>query len=299
MDVAVSGSHGFIGSALLQGLTAAGHRPRPLVRGQVGAEGGIAWDPEGGTIDAAALEGLDAVVHLAGVGIGDKRWTPEQKERIRGSRVKGTALLARTLAGLVSPPRVLVSGSAVGYYGDRGDEILTEDSSPGDDFLAEVVRAWEDATAPAADAGIRVVRLRSGIVQSPDGGVLKKQLPLFKLGLGGPLGSGRQWVSWVSMDDEIGAILHALTAEDLAGPVNATAPQPVTGAALAKALGKALHRPAVLPVPRAVLRVVLGRQMADEMVTAGQRAVPARLQASGYSFRHPEAEAAMAAMLRG
>lgn len=297
MDVAVSGSHGFIGSALLKALAAAGHRARPLVR-RSAAEGEVSWDPEAGTIDDAELKGVDAVVHLAGVGIGDKRWTTEQKERIRWSRVKGTTLLARTLAGLPVPPKVMVSGSAVGYYGDRGDEILTEDSSPGDDFLAEVVRAWEEATEPAVEAGIRVVKLRSGIVQSPEGGALKKQLPLFKLGLGGPLGSGRQWVSWVTMDDEIGAILYALTSDDLAGPVNATAPEPLTSAAMAKAVGRALHRPAVLPVPKAALRLVVGRQMANEMVTASQRVVPARLQASGFTFRHPEAEAAMAALLR-
>ena len=297
MDVAVSGSHGFIGSALLKGLAAAGHRARPLVRGSA-AEGEVSWDPEAGTIDDAALKGVDAVVHLAGVGIGDKRWTTGQKERIRGSRVKGTTLLARTLAGLPVPPKVMVSGSAVGYYGDRGDEILTEDSSPGDDFLAEVVRAWEEATQPAVEAGIRVVKLRSGIVQSPEGGVLKKQLPLFKLGLGGPFGSGRQWVSWVTMDDEIGAILYALTSDDLAGPVNATAPEPLTSAAMAKAIGRALHRPAVLPVPKVALGLVVGRQMANEMATASQRVVPARLQASGFTFRHPEAEAAMAALLR-
>ena len=297
MDVAVSGSHGFIGTALLKGLAAAGHRALPLVRGKA-AVGEISWDPEAGTIDDSALKGVDAVVHLAGVGIGDKRWTPEQKERIRASRVKGTTLLARTLAELPAPPTVLVSGSAVGYYGDRGDEVLTEESSPGDGFLAEVVREWEDATAPAAEAGIRVVKLRSGVVQSPEGGALKKQLPLFKLGLGGPLGSGHQWMSWITMDDEVGAILHALTADELTGPVNAVAPEPATSAAMAKALGKAVHRPAVLPVPKAALGLVVGRQMANEMVTASQRAVPARLLASGYTFHHPEVEGAMADLLR-
>lgn len=297
MDVAVSGSHGFIGSALLKGLAAAGHTARPLVR-RAATDGEVSWDPEAGTIDDAGLEGVGAVVHLAGVGIGDKRWTPEQKERIRRSRVKGTTLVARTLANLPTPPTVMVSGSAVGYYGDRGDEVLTEDSSPGDGFLAEVVRAWEDATTPAAEAGIRVVKLRTGVVQSPEGGALKKQLPLFKLGLGGPLGSGHQWMSWVTMADEIGAILFALEADDLAGPVNATAPEPVTSAAMAKALGKALHRPAVLPVPKAALGLVVGRQMADEMVTASQRAVPARLVAAGYAFRHPEVEAALVDLLQ-
>lgn len=296
MDVVVSGSHGFIGSALVPALVAAGHRARRLVRGTAG-EGEVAWDPDAGTIDVAALEGVEGVVHLGGVGIGDKRWTPEQKERIRGSRVQGTTLLSTALAGLATKPRVLVSGSAVGYYGDRGDEVLTEDSSPGDGFLAEVVRAWEDATGPAADAGIRVVKLRSGIVQSPTGGALRKQLPMFKLGVGGPLGNGRQWVSWITLEDEIAAIVHLLDDDSLDGPVNVTAPEPVTGKGMAHALGKALHRPAVLPVPKAALSLVVGGQMADEMITASQRVVPAKLLAAGFTFRHPEVEPAMAALL--
>jgi uncharacterized protein (TIGR01777 family) len=297
MDVVVSGSHGFIGSALLPALAAAGHRVRRLVRGNAG-ESEVAWDPDAGTIDTARLEGVEGVVHLAGVGIGDKRWTPEQKERIRGSRVQGTSLLAKALAGLTTPPRVLVSGSAVGYYGDRGDELLTEESSPGDGFLADVVRAWEDATRPAADAGIRVVNLRSGVVQSPNGGALRKQLPIFKLGVGGPLGNGRQWVSWITLEDEVAAIVHLLGDDSLAGPVNATAPEPVTSAGMARAIGRALHRPAFLPVPKAALSLVVGRQMADEMVTASQRVVPTRLLAAGFAFRHPAMEPAMAALLR-
>lgn len=296
MDVAVSGSHGFVGSALVPALTAAGHTVRRLVRGTA-AVGEVAWDPDGGTIDDARLEGVDAVVHLGGVGIGDKRWTAEQKERIRSSRVRGTAVLAKALAALPTPPRVLVSGSAVGYYGDRGEAILTEESAPGHGFLADVVRAWEDATAPAAQAGVRVVNLRSGIVQSPAGSALKKQLPLFKLGLGGPLGNGKQWVSWITLDDEVAAILHLLGDDSIEGPVNATAPEPVTSAELAIAVGRALHRPAVLPVPKAALRLVMGGQMVDEMLTASQRAVPTKLQAAGFTFRHPSIQAAMAALL--
>ena len=296
MDVLVSGSNGFIGSALLPALVEAGHRPRRLVRGTP-AEGDVRWDPEAGTIDSAGLAGVEAVVNLAGAGIGDRRWTPEYRERIRSSRVNGTTALAEALAGLSTPPRVMVSGSAVGYYGDRGDEVLTEESSAGHDFLADVVAAWEKATAPAADAGVRVVQLRSGIVQAPNGGVLKKQLLMFKLGLGGPLGSGRQWVSWITLEDEVRAILHALGDESLAGPVNATAPEPATSAGLAKAIGKALHRPAVLPVPRFALHVVVGRQMADEMATASQRVLPARLLDAGFQFRHPEPDEAMAAIL--
>lgn len=296
MDVVVSGSHGLIGSALVPALTDAGHQVRRLVRRPAGP-GEVTWDPGAGTLDAAGLGGAEAVVHLAGVGIGDKRWTPAQKERIRSSRVRGTGALATALAGLTSPPTVLVCGSAVGFYGDRGDEVLTEDSGPGQGFLAEVVRDWEQAASPAAEAGVRVVHTRSGIVQTPKGGALAKQLPLFKLGVGGPLGSGKQWVSWVSIDDEVGAILHALSTESLHGPVNLCAPEPTTSAGLAKAIGRALHRPAVLPVPRLALRAVVGSQMTGEMVLASQRAVPAKLLASGYRFRHPEVGAAMADLL--
>lgn len=299
MDVLVAGSHGFIGSALLPALEAAGHRARRLVRGTADKSAGeVAWDPGAGTIDTAGLEGIEGVVNLGGVGIGDKRWTDEQKELIRSSRVQGTTLLAKALASLATPPRVLVSGSAVGYYGDRGDEVLTEESSAGSDFLARVVVDWEAATAPASDAGIRVVNLRTGVVQHPSGSALKKQLLLFKAGLGGPLGNGRQWVSWITLEDEVGAILHALGDDTLAGPVNATAPEPATSAQLAKAIGKALHRPAVLPVPKFALGIVVGRQMADEMATASQRALPTRLLASGYQFRHPHVGPAMVALLR-
>lgn len=292
MDVVVSGSHGLIGSALVPALGAAGHRVRRLVRGQPGPSD-VAWDPAAGTIDASGLAGADAVVHLAGVGIGDKRWTDAQKARIRDSRVAGTGLLAGALAGLGTPPRVLVSASAVGYYGDRSDEVVTEDSGPGEGFLAEVVRDWEEAAAPAADAGVRVVHTRSGIVLSPAGGALKKQLPLFKLGLGGPLGSGRQWVSWVSIDDEVAAILHVLHTDAVRGPVNVTAPEPVTASGMAKAIGRALHRPAVLPVPKVALGLVLGSQLTHEMLLASQRAVPSRLLASGFRFRHPGIDQAL------
>jgi uncharacterized protein (TIGR01777 family) len=292
VDVIVSGSHGLIGSALVPALTAAGHRVRRLVRGAPGPDE-VAWDPGAGTVDAGGLAGADAVVNLAGVGIGDKRWTTEQKQRIRDSRINGTTALAEALAGLPTPPAVLVSGSAVGYYGDRGDEVLTEASGPGEGFLADVVRDWELAAAPAAEAGVRVVHTRSGIVQAAKGGALAKQLPMFKLGVGGPLGSGKQWVSWVSIDDEVGAIVHALATESLRGPVNLCAPEPTTSAGLARAIGKALHRPAVLPVPKIALSVVVGGQMTEEMVLASQRAVPEKLLASGYAFHHPEIATAM------
>ncbi|MDP9387851.1 MAG: TIGR01777 family oxidoreductase [Actinomycetota bacterium] len=296
MDVVISGSHGFVGSALVPALAAGGHRVRRLVRGTATGDD-VAWDPAAGTIDAEGLEGADAVVHLAGAGIGDRRWTAAQKERIRDSRVRGTGTLATALAGLRRPPAVLVSGSAIGWYGDRGDEVLTEESTGGTGFLAGVCQAWEGATAPAADAGVRVVHIRTGVVQSPAGGALNRQLPLFRLGLGGPLGSGRQWSSWVSLDDEVGAIAHALTTGSLRGPVNVTAPEPVTNAELAKAIGRALRRPAVLPVPRFALTLVLGRELVTDMVLASQRVLPTRLLASGYRFRHPQVHAAMADLL--
>lgn len=296
MEIAVTGSSGLIGSALVPALAAAGHRVRRVVRARPGP-GDVLWNPAAGTIDAAGLEGIDGAVHLAGVGIGDKRWTPTQKARILDSRVKGTTLLAETLAGLDTPPQVLVSQSAVGYYGDRGDEELTEDDGPGDGFLAGVVQAWEAAASPAAAAGVRVVTTRSGIVLSPAGGALKKQLPLFRLGLGGRLGSGRQWVSWIAIDDEVGGMIHALTTKSLVGPVNLTAPAPVTAADLARAVGRAVHRPALLPVPRPALAAVLGGELTDEMLLASQRVLPRRMEGSGYSFRYPEVTAALEALL--
>ncbi|HET7487519.1 MAG TPA: TIGR01777 family oxidoreductase [Acidimicrobiales bacterium] len=298
MDVAVTGSHGLIGTALVAALREAGHTVRPVVRGTAGA-GEVAWDPAAGTIDVAGLQGIDAAVHLGAVGIGDHRWTDAHKDAVRSSRVLGTSLLAGALGALDRPPAVLVCGSAVGYYGDRGDEVLTEDSGPGTGFLADVVQAWEAAAAPAAEAGIRVVLARSGVVQTPAGGALRKQLPFFRLGLGGPLGTGHQWVSWVTLEDEVAAILHALAADDLSGPVNVVAPEPVTSADLARAVGRALHRPALLPAPTPALKLVLGAQMTGEMVTASQRAVPARLEGSGFRFRHPEIGAAMSALLDG
>lgn len=297
MEVAVTGSHGMIGSALVPALTATGHRVRRLVRSDP-SPGDVLWDPAAGTIDAAALEGVEGVIHLAGVGIGEKRWTAGEKQRIRDSRVHGTTLLAATLAGLATPPRVLVSQSAIGYYGyRRGDDVLTEDSRAGTGFLAEVVQAWEAASQPAAEAGIRVVRTRSGVVLTPAGGALKRQLPFFRLGMGGPLGSGRQWLSWVSIDDEVAGLIHALTTESLSGPVNLTAPNPCTSKDFAKALGKALHRPALVPVPKLALNVVVGSELADEMALASQRAVPARLEASGFTFRHRTVDAALHALL--
>ncbi|HUR22469.1 MAG TPA: TIGR01777 family oxidoreductase [Acidimicrobiales bacterium] len=300
MNVLVSGSHGLIGSAVAPALVAEGHTVRRLVRGggEAGA-GEVAWDPEAGTVDEEALAGqggVQGVVHLAGAGIGDKRWSDQRKALVRRSRVEATRALAVALARLPEPPRVMVSGSAVGYYGDRGDELLTEDSHGGTGFLAEICRDWEAATAPVAGAGTRIVNIRTGIVMSAHGGALKKQLPLFRLGIGGKLGSGRQYTSWVSIDDEVGAIVHALSSDSLSGPVNVTAPEPVTGSELSRVLGSVLRRPALIPVPRVALSVLLGRELTGELL-AGQRALPARLSADGYRFRHHDLEGALRALL--
>ncbi|HEX5586385.1 MAG TPA: TIGR01777 family oxidoreductase [Acidimicrobiia bacterium] len=298
MDVLVTGSHGFIASALIPRLRAHGHRVVRLVRRDAAGPDEVRWDPDADEIDTGGLVGIDAVVHLAGAGIGDKKWTPARKALILESRTRGTGLLARTLAGLAHPPPVLISGSAVGYYGNRGDELLTEESAPGADFTAEVCQAWEAATAPAAEAGIRVVTVRTGIVLSPDGGVLKRLLLPFKLGLGGRVASGKQYMSWITIDDEVGAIVHLLTADDVHGPVNLTAPNPATNAELTDALGRALHRPTVLPTPLAPLKVLYGSELVQSLLVDGQRVSSAKLVASGYAFAHPELDDALAAVLR-
>ncbi len=277
-------------------MQAAGHRPLRLVRGATTGPDAIGWDPKAGSIDAASLDGIDAVVNLAGAGIGDHRWTDAYKQEILESRVRTTDLLARTLAGLDRKPSVLLSGSAVGFYGDRGDEELTEQSAPGHDFLAGVCVAWEAATQPARDAGIRVAHLRTGIVLSPDGGALKKQLPLFKLFLGGRFGGGTQWQSWISIRDEVGAILHLLE-HDVAGPVNLTAPNPVTNGDFAKVLGGVLGRPSVVPVPSFGPKLVLGSELADSLLFSSQRVRSEALAASGYRFAQPDLEGALRDLL--
>jgi uncharacterized protein (TIGR01777 family) len=294
--VLVTGSRGFIGGALVTALEHRGDEVVRLARGT--ADGGApTWDPEAGTISTGAFDGVDAVVHLAGEGIGEKKWTPEQKRKISDSRVKGTTLLASTLAELPSKPKVLVSGSAVGYYGDRGDEVLDESSAGGTDFLAGVCGQWEAAAQPAADAGLRLVTIRTGIVLHPRGGVLKRLLTPFKLGLGGRTGSGKQWMSWIALDDEVGAILHAIDDESLSGPVNLTAPKPVTNAELAKTLGRVLNRPAVLPTPMLPLKVIFGNELVTALLVGGQRVLPNKLSADGYRFRYVELEAALRALL--
>jgi uncharacterized protein len=288
MDIAVTGSSGLIGTALTRALEADGHRVLPVVRSGR-ADGTISWDPAAGTIDAAALEGLDAVVHLAGEGIASGPWTAKQRGRIHDSRAHGTRLLADTLADLARPPAVLVSGSAIGYYGSRGDEVLTESSSPGDGFLPDVCVAWEAATAPAATAGIRTVHVRTGIVLDPAGGSLGKQLLAFRLGLGARAGNGRQWLSWISLADEVAAIRHALDHPTLDGPVNLTAPNPVTNAEFTEEVAAALHRPAFLVIPRATRRLPFWvGPLVDSLLFDSARVRPDALLASDFEFAHPE-----------
>jgi uncharacterized protein (TIGR01777 family) len=294
--IAISGASGFVGSALVARLTARGDRVRPLVRPGGRADDGISWDPERGTIDLAQLEGLDALVHLAGENVGDGRWTAAKKERIRESRVRGTTLLADALGRLRARPKVWISGSAVGYYGDRGQDEVDEDGAPGSDFLAEVTVAWEAAAAPATAAGVRVVHPRFGIVLAPHGGALAKMLPPFKLGVGGKLGSGTQAMSWIALSDAVQALIFALDHDALRGPFNVTAPRPVTNAEFTRALGSALHRPTVLGVPGPLARLALG-EMADVALLGGVRALPRRLVAAGFTFEHPELGAYLAEAL--
>ena len=298
MKVAVTGSHGLIGSALVAQCEREGHDVIRLVRGAPQGPGEVRWDPEAGTVDGPALEGVDAVVNLAGEGVAEKRWTPAQKARIRDSRVRGTTALAEALAALASKPAVLVNGSAVGYYGERGDTVLAEDARPGECFLADVVVEWEAATAPAADAGIRVVCARTGIVLSRRGGALKRQLPLFRAGLGGRLGSGKFWMSWISITDEVNALMHAIDTPSLSGPVNLVSPHPVTNAELTKALARALHRPAFLTVPPFALNLALGGELTENLL-ASQRVRPTKLEASGFAFTYPTIDDACRAVVSG
>ncbi|MBA3893650.1 MAG: TIGR01777 family protein [Gemmatimonadales bacterium] len=293
MHIAVTGAGGLLGSALLPFLATGGHRVTPVTRGSRPPDA-IRWDPASGAIDVSAFEGLDAVVHLAGENVG-LRWSEARKRRIRDSRIGGTRLLAETLAGLERRPRVLVSASAIGVYGDRGDEVLGEDATPAgppSDFFVELGREWEAATEPARAAGIRVVILRFGIVLTPAGGALGRMLLPFRLGVGGPLGSGTQWVSWISVDDAIGVVHHALLNDGLSGAVNAVAPEPVTGRTFAATLGRVLRRPALIPAPAPALKLLFG-EMADTALLGSQRVSASRLLASGYSFRHPRLETAL------
>ncbi len=311
MTVAVTGSSGLIGSALVERLAANGERvvqlrrpsgrPDPPQPGPAPAERvvSVVWDPAGGTLDEKLLETLgplgpfDAVVNLAGAGIGDRRWTAERRRLLRESRIGTTRAVVDLATALDPRPRVLVSASAVGYYGDRGEETLTEESAAGRGFLAELCVDWEAAAAAAAPAGVRTVLLRSGIVLTAAGGALGRQVPLFRLGLGGRLGPGTQVRSWISLEDEVSAILRCLEDDALSGPVNATAPSPVSDAELAAALGRALHRPARLAVPAAALRLAFGSDLADEVLLSSARVVPAVLTAHGFEFAHPALDEAL------
>lgn len=296
MRIAVTGATGLIGSALVERLRREGHTVARLVRDPAkAAAGDVVWDPDAGTIDRAALEGIDAAVHLAGENVGT-RWTEEKKRRIRDSRIKGTRLLAQTLAHLAHTPRVLVQASATGIYGDRGDEPITEASAPGTGFLAEVGREWEGASASADEAGIRVVKLRIGVVLTAKGGALDQLLLPFKMGVGGKIGSGRQWMPWISLDDIVEVFVRALRDERMRGPVNAVAGS-VRNADFTEALGRALHRPTLIPVPGFGLRALFG-QMADEALLAGQNVEPAKLREIGHVFHHPTLDVALAAALK-
>lgn len=296
MRVAVSGSTGLIGTALVERLRREGHTVARLVRSAKNAQpGDVRWDPDAGTIDTAALEGVDAVVHLAGENVG-QRWTEERKRRIRASRVDGTRLIAETICRLAKRPRVLVQAAATGIYGDRGDEVLTEEAAPGTGFLAEVGRDWEGASGHAEAAGIRVVRLRFGIVLTAKGGALERMLLPFRMGVGGRIGTGQQWMPWISLKDAVEVILRALRDDRLRGPVNAVAGS-ARNADFTDALARALHRPALFSVPGFGLRAVFG-QMADEALLSSQRAEPARLREVGHVFHHPTLDVALAAALR-
>lgn len=298
MEIAITGSSGLIGSALVEELSRAGHRPIRMVRRPVRAGADeIFWDPATGEIDGEALEGVHGVVNLAGAGIGDRRWSDQYRNLLVSSRVDGTALLATTCASLKTAPAVLVSGSAVGYYGSRADEKLTEESQAGQGFLAELCRDWEAAAQPAIDSGVRTVLSRTGIVLTPKGGALGKLLPLFKLGVGGRFGSGEQYMSWVSIDDMVGALMHFLSDESTSGAYNITAPEPVTNNEFTSTLAEAVNRPAIFPVPQFGPRLLMGGDRADALLFDSMRVLPERLLASGYRFEHSDLASALADIL--
>jgi uncharacterized protein len=296
MKIVISGASGLIGTQLVEQLQQLGHDVVRLVR-RAANTGEIMWDPKAGVLSASALEGADAVIHLSGAGIGDKRWTSSYKREILESRTITTSLIANTIANMSRKPSVFLCGSAIGIYGPRGDEQLTEVSTNGTSFLADVCEQWEAAAKPASDAGVRTVLLRTGIVLTTKGGALKKQLPLFQLGLGGKFGNGKQWQSWISIDDEVGAIEHLLTA-NVSGAVNLTAPNPVTNAEFTSTLARVVKRPAFLPIPPFAPKAILGGELADALLFTGQRVIPAALNASGYQFVHPTLEVALRALLK-
>lgn len=295
MKVLVSGATGLLGAHLVPTLEAEGHDVRRLTRRPRRATD-VSWDPSHGTLDTKALADIEAVVHFAGENIADGRWTAARKRRILDSRVQGTSLLARLCAETAST-HTLISASAIGFYGDRGDAVVDETSAPGTGFLAEVCQAWERATDPARDAGVRTANLRFGAVLADGGGMLAKMLPPFRLGVGGIVGPGTQWLSWVSVDDVVAATLHVLQRSDLAGPINVTAPEPVTNRSFTKALGRHLGRPTIAPLPAFVARLALG-ELADELLLASTRVTPKRLLESGYTFRTPTVDSAFDRVIR-
>ncbi|MEU6004878.1 TIGR01777 family oxidoreductase [Streptomyces sp. NPDC047453] len=293
--IAVAGASGLIGSALVRSLVADGHEVVRLVRRSARGEDEVCWDPVGRYVDAAGLAGCDAVVNLAGAGVGDHRWTQEYKKAIRDSRVLGTTTLAESVASLDAPPRVFVSGSAIGYYGDTGERAVDEDAPPGDGFLPALCVEWEQAAAPAREAGVRTVFARTGLVVAREGGAWGRLFPLFKAGLGGRMGDGRQFWSFIALHDEVAALRHLLDTESLSGPVNLTAPQPLTNGEITAAMGRVLQRPTLFSVPAPVLRAVLGEMAGDVLGSA--RVVPKRLLESGFSFAFPGIEDAVRAAL--
>jgi uncharacterized protein len=296
LKIAVTGAHGLIGTALTSALRARGHHVVSLVRAETRAPDEVRWDPIRGTIDRDGLQDVEAAVHLAGEPIGARRWTRTQKDRILESRRRGTMLLAETLATMSPIPRALVSASAVGFYGDRGDDLLTEAASSGSGFLAHVVRHWEEATAPAAAAGIRVAHMRSGLVLSKDGGLLKRMLLPFRFGVGGRLGSGHQWMSWITIDDHVAAMLLMLEDERARGAINLVAPTPVRNDEFTHVLARVIHRPAFIPIPKWLIAIPFGRELTEDILSS-IRAVPERLAGLGFEFRHTDLEQALRAML--
>ena len=295
MKILVSGMSGPIGGELLPALVVSGNKVTRLVRRPPQSSDEIRWDPMR-SIVPETVSGFDAVIHLAGESIVG-RWTSEKKARMVDSRVQGTRHLAEALARASRKPQVLITASAIGYYGDRGEETLTEESGPGTNFLAGLCRQWEAATGAAAQAGIRTVQVRIGVMLSTKGGALPKMLTPFKLGLGGRIGSGRQYLSWISIDDVVGAILYALNAGQVRGPVNATAPNPATNSEFTRSLADVLHRPAIFPMPTFAVRALFG-QMGDELLLASARVLPSKLQVSGYQFRRPELKTALISLLK-
>ena len=287
MEVLIAGASGLIGTALKTALSTRDDQILALTRRTAQTDDEITWDPSSGSLDASRLNNLDAVVHLAGENIAAGRWTPAQKARIRDSRVQGTNLLARTIARLSSPPKVFISASAIGYYGHRDDEILTEDSAPGDGFLPEVCTAWEKAAKPAIEAGIRTVHPRIGIVLSPKGGALAKMRLPFKLGLGGIIGSGTQYMSWITLDDLISFLLFSIDNDTINGPINAVSPTPVTNREFTKTLGRVLSRPTIFPLPAFAARLALG-EMADALLLSSARVLPTRLESLDFSVLHTQ-----------